>query len=325
MKKILKKCSFLIGFILLIIIIRRFDLGAVYEAFKKTNYQLLILAFLFTIPVILIKAWRWNYLKKLQGIKYKLGDSFLMYWIGMVIGFVTPGRLGEVSKIGYLKNDGYSTGQSLVSVVMDRLLDLLFLISFGYLGIIFFFGFFKKITLIASTIILSIIVLIFISRKQFYKRLIKKIFLAIIPLKYRQSWQINFQDFLDGVKIYNKKNYFYLFLITFLSWIFYYCQVYLFAQSIGLTTVPFLYLIMAVTASGFITLLPLSFLGIGTRETTLIILLAPLTAKPETVILLSELILVTFFFATILGIIFWAIKPLPLTQIFSAKRTIKSK
>ena len=322
--KSLKKYSFLIGFFLLIFVIYRLNLETLLLAFKKINYPLLILGLLLTPFVILIKSWRWNYLKKNQDINYRLTDSILMYSVAAAIGLLTPGRIGEVSKIAYLKNDRCSTGQSLVSVVMDRLLDLFFLMFFGYLGIIFFFGFFEKITLIYSIIIFSIIGLVFIIKKRLYYKLIKRIFAIIIPLKYQKSWQTNFSDFLNGIKIYNKKVYFYSLFITLLAWLIYYLQIYLFAKSIWLIKVPFLYLAIAVTVSGFISLLPISFLGIGTRETTLMLLLSPLAINPERIILLSELILLDFLVVGVIGVISWIFKPLPLAQIFSTKTTIKS-
>lgn len=317
--KSLKKYSFLIGLFLLIFVVYQLNLETFFLVLKKINYPLLILGILLTPFVLLAKAWRWNYLKKNQGINYRLIDSTLMYSVGTAIGLLTPGRIGEVSKITYLKNDGYSTGKSLVSVVIDRLLDLFFLIFFGYLGIIFFFGFFGKTTFIYSLIILSIIGLIFIIRKRLYYKLIKKIFSIIIPQKYQELWQMHFQDFLNGVKTYNKKNYFYFFLITLIAWLIYYSQIYIFAKSIWLE-VSFFYLAMTVTVSGFITLLPISFLGIGTREATLVLLLTPLAINSEMIILLSELILLDFLIMGVIGVISLIFKPFPLSQIFYVKK-----
>ncbi len=315
MIKIFKKYSFLIGFLLLGIIVYQIDLKIIYQAIEKINYQLLILALLIAFPLILIKAYRWNYLKKIQGINYKIIDSFLMYGVGTAIGSLTPGKIGDISKISYLKKDGYSIGKSLTSVIVDRFLDLFYLLAFGYLGIIFFFGFFKKTTLIYSFVILSVILLIFIIKKQFYRQLIKKIFTIIIPLKYQKSWQINFQEFLNELKKYNKKNYSYLLFITLTAWLVYYAQIYLFARSIDLHQIPLLHLILAVTVSGFITLLPVSFLGIGTREITLVALLSPLTTNIETIILFSELILLDFIVLGLIGAISWYFKPIPLIKI----------
>lgn len=311
----MKKYSPLIGFLILAIIIYKINLNNFYQIIEKINYQLLIPAILIAFPLILIKAYRWNYLKKIQGINYKLSDSFLMYGVGTAIGSLTPGRIGEISKISYLKKDGYSIGKSLTSVIMDRLLDIFYLIIFSYLGIIFFFGFFKKTTLIYSFIIFSIILLYFIIKKQFYRQLIKKIFTIIIPLKYQKSWQTNFQDFLDGLIKYKNKNYFYLLFITFIAWLIYYFQIYLFAQSINLYQIPILHLILAITVSGFITLLPLSFLGIGTREITLVTLLSPLVVNIEIIIILSELILLDYIVLGIIGAISWYFKPITLNKI----------
>ncbi|MBL7148208.1 MAG: flippase-like domain-containing protein [Nanoarchaeota archaeon] len=316
MKKIIEKYSFLIGLFILTIIIYRLDFSALYFCFKKINYLPLIPAVFLTLPLIFIKSWRWNYLKKIQGINYSLIDSFLMYGIGMAIGSFTPGRLGEISKIGYLKNDGYSIGQSLVSVIIDRLSDLFFLITFGYFGIIFLFGFSEKITSVFSIIIFIIIILAFIVKKQFIRQLIKKIFSILIPLRYQKTWKVNFQDLLNGIKKYRPKNYFYFFLITLFSWIIYYIQIYFFAKSTHLDIIPPIYLIITITVSSLITLLPLSFLGIGTRETTLIILFSSFNINTETIVLFSQLILLDYLLIGIIGAIFWKIKPLPLKQLF---------
>jgi len=311
----LKKYSFLIGFFLLIFVIYQLDWKILYLSFQEINYRLLIPTIFLTIPILFVKAWRWNYLKKLQNINYKLNDSFLIYSVGSALGSLTPGRLGEISRISYLKSDGHSTGKSLVSVVMDRLLDLLYLTILGYLGVVFFFNLSNRITLIYSAIILLIVVLFFIIKKQFYIKLIKKIFSVLIPLKYQKSWRMNFQDFLKGVKIYNKKNYFYFFLITFIAWLIYYCQIYLFAKSIGIDRVPFFYLAMTATVAGFITLLPFSFSGIGTREATFAVLLSPLMVSIESTVLLSELILLNFLVMGIIGALCWIIKPIPLKNL----------
>lgn len=316
----IKKYSFLIGFFLLFIVFYQLNLKTLFSALENIDYLFLIIAMLLIIPTILAKSWRWNYLKKIQAINYRIIDSFLMYSVGTAIGLLTPGRIGEISKINYLKNNGYSTGQSLVSVVMDRLLDFFYLIIFGYLGIIFFFGFLEKTTFIYSLVILLILGVILITRKQFFNKLIKKIFYLIIPIKYQKYWQSNFSDFSNDLKIYTSKNYFSAILITIISWLIYYLHIYFIAKSIHLESVPTFYLMIAITVSSLITLLPLSFLGIGTREATLLILLTPLADNPEIIVLLAELILLNTVMVGLNGIISWIFKPLPINQIFSKKQ-----
>ena len=126
----IKKYLFLIGIIIFAIIISRLDFHKLILILNNINYQYLFLAFILLLPILMIKSYRWNYLMKKQNINYSFKKSFLMYGIGMYIGIITPGRLGELSKIAFLKNDHHSLGKSSVSVILDRLTDLLFLLTY---------------------------------------------------------------------------------------------------------------------------------------------------------------------------------------------------
>ncbi len=112
------------------------------------KFYYLTAAIIIVFPMLLNKAWCWNYIKRAQGIKYSLWNSFLMYCSGMYIGILTPGRIGEVVKIFYLKKDGYSIGKSLVGAVLDRLTDFIFLAAFAFLGSLFYLSIFKRTFLI---------------------------------------------------------------------------------------------------------------------------------------------------------------------------------
>ena len=126
----LKKYSFLLGLVLFIIILSKSNLSGIFQNIKNINPFYLILASLVSFPMLFNKALCWNYIKRQQGIKYNLKNSFLMYCSGLYIGILTPGRLGEIAKALYLKKDGYSTGKSLVSAILDRLTDFVFLLIF---------------------------------------------------------------------------------------------------------------------------------------------------------------------------------------------------
>ena len=311
--KYLKKYSFLIGFLLLFLVLNKIDFSSLWQIIKKTDQKLLILAILLNPVFLFIKSICWNYLKKIQDIKYKLWDSFLMFNVGVAIGSLTPGRLGEVFKVAYLKKDGHSLGKSLMTIVLDRLSDFAALAFLGYFGLIIFFGSFYKITLYFGLAGFVLAGLILVTKKQIARQVLKKIFSLAVPKKYQEKWQTGFSDFLAGFKAYKLKNYLFVFLITFSSWIIFYVQMYLFAQSIGLKEISFLSLSVAVTVSGLVSILPVSLLGIGIRDITLLGLLSPLTQNTEAIILLSQLILLDYVILGLIGIISWIFRPIPLS------------
>jgi len=311
----LKKYSFLLGIFLFVIILIRTDLGSVLVNIKNVKFSYLSLAALFSFPVLLIKGFCWNYIKKIQNIHYNLRDSFLMYGAGLYIGGITPGRVGEISRALYLKRDGHSFGKSMVSLVLDRLSDIIFLLILLLFGSLFVFDFSYQQILIFITIIFLLFFLFFIYLKlNITKNFLRKLFYFFIPIKYQKSWKINFRNFVSDIKIYKFRNYLIVFLLTVLSWFFCYIQIFITARSAGIVNVPFLYLSVVFAIISFINLIPVSILGIGTRETTLIFFLSPFLILKEQIIVFSSLILLIYLFTVLIGLICWLIKPISISD-----------
>ena len=84
---------------------------------------------------------------------------------------------------------------------------------------------------------------------------------------------------------------------------------YILAKGVGLN-IPFLYFAISVTIAGFITLIPISVSGIGTRDAALILLFTPFLIPKEQIIVFSALILLMSLFTAFVGLICWLIKPI---------------
>ncbi|MBU2472868.1 MAG: lysylphosphatidylglycerol synthase transmembrane domain-containing protein [Patescibacteria group bacterium] len=305
----IKKYSFIIGIIIFLLILNKLGFREMIDILTQVNLYYFGLATFLLLPILFIRAYRWNYLKKKQGIIFSLKDSFLINNISMIIGLVTPGRLGELTKILYLKNKNYSIGKSLVSVLLDRLADLFFLLFFSLISLIFFFSYFKK-TILLLALILSLFILVFIliSKNNLVQIILKKMLGLIIPSKFKKSWLLNYHDFLKNLKIYTLNNYFSILFITAFSWLIYYFQSFLLLKSIGINNIPFFYLAITVTIAGFVTLLPISISGLGTREATLIFFFSFFQVPLEKTIGFSLLILSTIVSTALIGLICWLFK-----------------
>lgn len=299
------------GIFIFVVILTQIDISETIEIVLKINKILFLSAVALVFPLVFIKALRWKYLMSLQNIKYSIMDSFVMYCSAMYIGLITPGRLGEFTKIAYLKRDGYSIGKSLFSATFDRLSDLIFLIMFGYAGILLLKNLFKEqIMFLSIFILIPIILLIFvIIKKDFVKKVLGKMFYLLIPGRYKKSFKSGLYDFRKELRLLNKKSILLIALFTIASWMFYYAETYFLAMSLGMN-ISFGYLAVTVTIAGFITLIPVSISGIGTRDLTLIILLSPLGVGKEAAISLSILILLMSIFGAIIGYICWFKKPI---------------
>jgi len=300
----------LAGIILFIVILSRIDLKNFFELLKDINLYYFIIAILLLFPILFIKAYRWNYLKKTQNINYKLSDSILMYGSGIYIGLLTPGRIGDLIKVLYLQNDGNSAGKSFVSVFIDRLADLLFFIIFGYVGLFFFIHLFRKQVYILSFIfiILLLIVIFAASNKKIAKGMLRNIFRFVIPEKYKEKIKVNFNDFYRDLKILNKKTIINIFLLTILTGLIYFFQIFLLAKALNIN-ISFFYLAICSAIACLMTLIPVSISGIGTRDITLIFLFSFLGISSESAVAISMLTLSISIIMALTGLVCWLKKP----------------
>lgn len=303
--KFIKKYALFAGVILLAILISTANLDTLWQNIRNLKIPYFAGALIAVFPMLAVKAWCWNYIKKAQGIKYSLKDSFLMYCSGLFIGVITPGRIGELSKAFYLNKDGHPMGKSLVSPIIDRLTDFIFLLAFSLAGSLFFLSVFTKqiLILFGGTVIFTGTFLL-LHKTGLLRWIFKKIFDFLAPEEKKKSWHLNYGDFVADLKNFSLKNWIIIFLITIFSWLFYYLMTYLLSKSLSLN-VPFLYLSIAVTITGLITLLPVSVSGIGTRDAALIILLAPFSVAKENALVFSALILFMSLLTCLVGFFCW--------------------
>lgn len=315
-KNIIKNKWFfrLIGIaIFIFILVYKINLKETLALFGHIKVSYLILAILVMIIASVIKPYRWQYILKTMNIRYSLLKIYKLYFIGLFMGLITPGRLGELGKIIYLKRDNYSLNQSLISVIIDRLADIFYLIFFGFIGFFFFLTFFKSLIIYAGiVIVLGIISLLLIIKIKGVKNIFKNVILFFVPQKYKQKIEKSFSEFIENLKLYKFKNYFVIFMLTVFSWLPSYVAVYFLGESLGITNISFLYLSVSITITSLVTMLPISISGLGTREATFLLLFTPLGISPETIIGFSLLIFITSFIITpIIGLSCWLVTPLP--------------
>jgi uncharacterized protein (TIRG00374 family) len=117
-----------IGLILLLVIIASVDLGQVVHHLRNSDYRYLIPVVFLIIPQVALRALRWQRLMAQQGIKCPFRLAFMFYFAAIYIGLITPGRMGELAKCYFIKQNAIaSVSRALPSVLIDRVLDLYFL------------------------------------------------------------------------------------------------------------------------------------------------------------------------------------------------------
>jgi uncharacterized membrane protein YbhN (UPF0104 family) len=99
-------------------------------------------------------------------------------------------------------------------------------------------------------------------------------------------------------------------VLTLMAYALFFAQAQLLAVALDLK-VGIIYLAVCLSVAGMVTLLPISFSGLGTRDAILIALFAPLGLAAEQAVAFSPLFFLTFYVGGgIYGAVAWQLKPL---------------
>jgi glycosyltransferase 2 family protein len=127
----------LLGPVLLIGVLYKLpDRGALWGQFQSALGWQLAVALLLNLLITYVKVLRWRRLLLTQSIDYPVGKAWTAFTAVLYVGLLTPGRVGDVLRIKYLRQDtGASYSDGLASIAVDRICDLYVLLGFVALGI----------------------------------------------------------------------------------------------------------------------------------------------------------------------------------------------
>ena len=306
-----KNFARLLGIFIFIIIFIKIDVHKLLEILSELNFYHLAAASFLIIVLMILKAIRWQLLMKAHNIDYSLKDSIIMYAASVYVGAATPGKIGDLVKVLYLKNDNYPFGMSFVTVILDRLFDIASLLFLGYFGMLLFHSIFENVIFILSLVFFGVFLLValYFHKKKYVIGTLKNIASNLLSDKNRVRAMTGFSDIYNGLKTLNIIQFASATLITFMGWLVYFLAMYLLALSINID-ISFLYLATCVSISAFITLIPVSISGIGTRDATMVILFSFVGLNPASAVAFSTLVLFLYIVNGVVGLLAWMKKPI---------------
>ncbi len=268
-----KKTIKYIGFVVLFIVFYRTDWSALSNALKNINLLYLIPVYLLIIPKDLLRVLRWHYFSGKININRKYWANFKLYFVGILAGVITPGRVGEFYKVVRLSKEGHSKIKSTFLVVVDRLFDVILILILGAGAIYFFIS--SEITGMKNIgILLSILIVLIISfLLMIFKfgnqtaNIAEKVVNKLFNIKLDESRTAEILSSLNLVTLLK------IFLLTVLFWLIYFYQLYMIAGILGIN-LPFIDMLFVFSFVSMVSALPISFIGLGTREFTMIKLLS---------------------------------------------------
>lgn len=343
----------LIGLILLGVLLARVDVTTLWGTIRDANPYLLAVAVLLNLPMVLLKALRWQALLGAQGIQYSVGNAYLAYLGSIFIGFLTPGRLGEFVRVMHVNRDcDVPIGQAFASVVADRLFDLYVLLLVGGGALLTLTaGNTEVIALAGSALAMTLPLALFLNNTTFgwLQAVGRTLGLGghkpaagpsrisggahpgpprpgpgtggLEPL--RRKFGTHSLAALGGWLLEMRAGLrqltgawlLFAIILTALAYAIFFGQCYLLAMALQLPIV-FVQVSFAVALGSLVTLLPISISGLGTREAAIVAYLSTVGVLAEKALGLSLLVFLNFYVAGgLMGAVAWWIKPAPLARV----------
>jgi hypothetical protein len=287
--------------------------------FEKTLLSVRLGYFLLSlfgvILVLGIKSYRWRLLIRNEGANYSAYKGFAAYMSSDAIGIVTPGRIGEIARLYYVRQDtDISFYSAFKTIVSDRIFDFTMLGWFGLSGMLFYFKTFGAHPgLYYALGVLALFILGYYFTIKFLEILLRIPRIHRLPVV-----RFIYESFLAVLG----KHMLRMWAITILAYLMYFGFSWLIMLSLHLSPsyidVAFIMSIMSLS-----TIIPLSVAGFGTREATLVLLFSYYSLASETAISFSLMHFTAFFlWGGMIGLVFWLLMPISLQQVKDDSKSI---
>lgn len=255
----------LVGPLLLVIVIARMkDPGALFRAVGAASLLPLVIAVLLNIVNIHLKVIRWDVILRTRGIRYPRRRAWSSFLNSLYVGLLTPGRVGDLLRAQYLRHDlGVPYAEGVASVVVDRLCDLYVLAAFVAVGVVRYapviVGSLAVVTWagVAATVLGPLLLFV----PGVAEALFRRVFARFLPDGHGAGLTL----FLEAVRANVGRSLLLTIPLTVLTFVVNYAQGWLIAHAMGLpmTLIDATCLLAIASLLG---LLPISISGVGVRE-----------------------------------------------------------
>ena len=264
-KVIFELVKILISVILIYIIFKNMDIRAFLNHLKSINLLLYLIAIVFGFIGYFFSAVRWFIFIK----AYKLNVSFFeankYVFVGLFLGLILPSGAGvDLVRFFYAQRNNLDRrAEVLSSIFVDRFVGVIALVCLALLGV--YFGV-EKIREVAKELIWIMLLLIgfFIFMLT---PLFEKIILSLFGNVRRFRMGERIQKLLNSFSLYKENKIVVIssFFISIIMQFFFGASAFFISKALGFN-LNLVEIILITSAINFITMLPISFSGIGIRE-----------------------------------------------------------
>lgn len=258
------------------------------------------------------KVLRWRTLLAEQGYPYGLRRSWMAFVAGAYLAMVTPGRVGDVLRIQYVKHDlGMPYSQGLAVIVMDRLCDMYVLAAIASIGLARFAHVMTGELGSLAWVTVAVVVLAPIT--LLVPGLADPLMRAVHARITGGGDEAGAGQFLGTLRGLVGRSLLVTIPLTLAANAVSYTQGWLIARAIG---VPIAWLdVMSILAfTSLLSLIPISLSGVGFREAVCALVFPSLGATSEQGVVFALLVLGTLYVAwMVVGFVLWQVSPPPVS------------
>ncbi len=297
-----------ISVFLLWLVLHNVDLRKLWDYISSIHVPLYIPSILIAMTAFVLSAIRWYVFIRAYGLDITVWEAIKFVMIALSVGIILPAGAGpDVVRFLYgQKKNRHMRAQLLSSIFMDRFIGLTSLIFLALVGIYMDVKGLETIKRVIWLILAGFIITLVFLLSEAFDRITLKIFGNIQALRIGERME----KFVKTFSMYreNKAALLLCFLISLTMQSLFGLSVYFIALSMGFHLDP-VKAIFITASVNFITMIPISFSGIGIREGAFVFLLGQEIGR-EGAIALSLI----YYFTTILafspGIIFFILEPI---------------
>lgn len=292
----------IIGIIIFIYLIYSLGVNDIYESFKSVNPIYIIITLSLTFPRVIIRNIAWQQIQREHKIKLKFWQSLKIFLIGFFYGSITPGYIGQLMRIPYMKertNEPY--GKLFVNSTIESIVHTFSMFCMILLGAFLVIGTYPELFAISFLwIIFMILILLFFIKKERGE----KFFFILIKFLIPKSLRKNINRFVSTFYTEFPKPYRLIppLLVGVITWIIIFSQEYIIIIAMNIN-IPYLYFLLLFPVANAMGFIPISPAGLGIRELTSIFIFSTLFGISEADIFVFTLLgfIVTDVFTGFIG------------------------
>ncbi|NTV63830.1 MAG: flippase-like domain-containing protein [Oscillochloris sp.] len=282
----------LLGPLLLVAFLIKADLAVLITTLRGAELWPIALSLLLMPPFVLIKSWRWSRVLREMGLQIDLRTAIGLYTVGLFYGATTPGQAGDLMKAVYLRDRGHPLAPAMLSVVLDRLSDLLIMAATATLGIFALGQLLPSRGLQTAMVIgmgLGLVLLTVLLTARGPRTWVLTVVLPRLAPRLKVSldrWNSQLASLTLSAGLVGS-----VLGATLISASFTFWRLWLLFQALDLVRVPLYVVVGASALIAVLQVLPISVAGVGVRDAVLIAILLPYGYHRDQALILSALFL----------------------------------